>query len=743
MAVTFYDRIRYTLLHNQHGPLVITEPEGWKEDDKEFARNDDYDGIVTQFSNALRFVFDGADYIQFVKEVYGINSIIRLVKEVKNPTTNTWERVYQGNLDLATYEKKDNRIAVKFNSTGIERDLKARQSEKVEIERTETMDGVELPLLESKQILLEGRRIFLKSIFDVSESLNKASTSVESNAGNTRTDQVGFPLRVTTNSHQDILQTVVPESHSGTEGEGDLDMMLMFDMNRQRTFNINLSGTASLFCQQYENIQWAFYKIQAVIYENAFDFDVKERIDLYDLGSNHPWFGNEYDYAMPQFTKQASFSYNNPNLTLLEGESFAIIAYLKADMFVDNNAGIRLFAEQIVVDGTITENSEFPATTTSCVLAHEMAERITAIITNRKDIIYSEALGRTDIGYSEDGFASLTGYAHGLWIRNFSKFPQDEENKYKPMATSWKEFVESLDTIWGLNVGIETVGFGERIRIAPKSYFYQNSVTIKLPNQVKNVKRTISEKNYYSSIQLGYPKAGEYEEAMGLDEYNNVSNFSTVIVALKNVFTKITQMRPDSYGTEFCRRLQKSLFPTNDSRYDLDIFMFDLKRFVGDSLFKQRKWQDDFSEEPTGVFSPETATNLRWSPFNLLLRHGWDIASSFIQYPLDYVRFSSSQANSNLKTRLIGGNAYKENDKIINSELGRARYTPDIIEFEHAVDYDLLKIIEGNSVILGKEIKNLYGQIEFTNEDGEIERGYLLSLKPNKEGKWKLMKANR
>jgi hypothetical protein len=126
-----------------------------------------------------------------------------------------------------------------------------------------------------------------------------------------------------------------------------------------------------------------------------------------------------------------------------------------------------------------------------------------------------------------------------------------------------------------------------------------------------------------------------------------------------------------------------------------------------------------------------------------LLRHGWDIASSFIQYPLDYIRFSSSQANSNLTTRLIGGNAYQENGKILNSELARARYTPDIIEFDHVVDYDLLKIIDGYSVILGKEIKNVYGQIEFTNEDGEIERGYLLNLKPNKEGKWKVLKANR
>jgi hypothetical protein len=47
----------------------------------------------------------------------------------------------------------------------------------------------------------------------------------------------------------------------------------------------------------------------------------------------------------------------------------------------------------------------------------------------------------------------------------------------------------------------------------------------------------------------------------------------------------------------------------------IQIFFFDLK--LENNLLAQRKWQDDFEKAPTGIFSPETATNLRLSPFNI------------------------------------------------------------------------------------------------------------------------------
>jgi hypothetical protein len=32
----------------------------------------------------------------------------------------------------------------------------------------------------------------------------------------------------------------------------------------------------------------------------------------------------------------------------------------------------------------------------------------------------------------------------------------------------------------------------------------------------------------------------------------------------------------------------------------------------GTNILEQRKWQDDLEKAPTGIFSPETATNLRF-----------------------------------------------------------------------------------------------------------------------------------
>ena len=98
----------------------------------------------------------------------------------------------------------------------------------------------------------------------------------------------------------------------------------------------------------------------------------------------------------------------------------------------------------------------------------------------------------------------------------------------------------------------------------------------------------------------------------------------------------------------------------------------DLKKGQGE-VYEQRKWRDDFEKAPTGIFSPETATNLRFSPFNCLLNHSWFFSNCLLKNSTDYVRYSSSKGNSQLSTKLIGKNEYSENGNIINSELSTAR----------------------------------------------------------------------
>jgi hypothetical protein len=320
------------------------------------------------------------------------------------------------------------------------------------------------------------------------------------------------------------------------------------------------------------------------------------------------------------------------------------------------------------------------------------------------------------------------------------------------MSTTFKEFYESYFNVWNLGAGIEKVGLKEVFRIEKKEYFYNKNVLIHLGEvingkfeyiQVNNVFRTLDSKQFNSGLEIGYDKVTEYEEVVGLDEYNTKTTFTTTLDKLEKIYQKVSKYRADSYGLEFARRKPFSSFPTEDTKYDSSIWLLDLIRNPISTVFSQRLWDsgNDFDVAPTGVYDPETAQNLRLSPVNTLLRHGWVIGAGLIKYPLDFIRYGSSVSNSRLITT-INGVSRAENGNIQNNSLEKARTDGWIVDFEFNVDYDLLQKIQGKTLILGKEIPNFYGLVAFKNEKGLIETGYIEKVSPNGVGKWKLKKSN-
>ena len=67
---------------------------------------------------------------------------------------------------------------------------------------------------------------------------------------------------------------------------------------------------------------------------------------------------------------------------------------------------------------------------------------------------------------------------------------------------------------------------------------------------------------------------------------------------------------------------------------------------------------------------------------------------------------------------------------------------PEWVTFEHPVDFAVNEMVYGKTDVMGRMIPNFYFKIEFINEYGQKEYGYLFELKPNKEGKWKVLTAN-
>lgn len=753
----FQDRIRYTLKCPKIGSLLIDEPIGWDNDQKEYERVKKYLGIVTKLSNNLTFIGDAKDYIISVKETYGINEEITLKREEKNPKTDVWELSYIGYLDLSTYEIQNNRVSLKFNSGGLELDLKTRETDEYDIEKETTVSNKPLPDLSIENLKMHGRRIFLDTEWETNPDVTYERLDFGTSSGLQRGDSVGIPMKNFKKSHEEA-QDILPNSHRNQD-RGSVGQFLLANAITDKTLNVELKFKVTTDVR-YNQIQLNpenYFKICLTTFDTeANDYSALDRkvmMGLYnnmrDLGSSQTpdislgLFPNLGGFIPPQ-TWNCSFT---GQITLLKGQSLGVDALYYAELFrfVVDIKNIEIEKCQI------TEDSAFPETETKTILAHELADRLINISTNKSNVFYSEFLGRTDLGYSQNGPGAFTSFSHGFWLRGYDKLPIPTdvprvENLFKPLKMSFNDFFQSIDAVYNVGLGIEKMGFKEVIRLEHLSYFFNRNVTIKLPNQVGNVKRSVATEYYFSSLEFGNEKGGVYEEAFGLDEPNGITKFNTVITRLKGTYSKISKARTDSYGSEFARRKPKKDFPYLDTKYDEDVFMFDVKK-VGDDL-ELRKWQDDLEKEPTGIFSPDTAFNLIYSPVNCLLRHAWVFGQGLKQYSTDFISYISSSANSNLKTKVKsarGGDGYEYSEKqnIINSQLEKSRFFPEWIEFEHVCDFDVMQQVNGKSTILGKEIPNFYGLVEFTNEFGQKERGFLFNLKPNGKGAWKLLTFNR
>lgn len=733
----YTDRVKYELYCEQLGNTIkIDDPIGWDSDQKEFARNTDYDGIVAKFSNSLKFTGNGAEYLELAFELFDIIAKVKMTKYERHPRTDKWVKTYWGYLDLSTRKWEEGQLSVKFNSGGLQEDIKSREDENVEIDRLTSIDGLPIDPIQENEMLFEGRRIFLKSTWKNTKDAT-VYLGVYSDGGNTRNKTSGFPITIDSSSHEEA-QSIL-EGSEGSENIGTPGMMFFANFDRTRDIVVNSSGLSFKFNITESNWQWAFAKLCITVYGGQ-DYTLKNRTDLWSVNKSTLWSAHNKTITIPSFSKK---------ITVDEGDSIALEFYIKADLINYTTHRARFYVNFTELSGVLyaEEDSHFESSKAKCYLAHDLLNHLTTICSNTKKAFYSDYFGRVDLGYAANGPGAYVGTTHGFAIRGFQKLPLPDperniENLYKPMTTSLRDALSSFKSVFNVGVGIEEINGKERIRVEELSYFYNNNVTIRLPNQVKKVKRYCATEYYFPSIEIGYEDGYENEEAQGLDEPNGKSNFTSIINKGKKTFSQLSKYIGGMYAPEFTRRKHFLKYPTEDTKHDNSIFLLDLKP-GNNNLFQEKKWQDVLEKAPTGIFSPETATNLRFSPFNMLLRHGWMIASGLTKYPTEKVRYGSSTANSQLKTKLIGGNEYAENDNIINAELKKARFVPEWIEFEHECDFDLMQIVQGTTLIQGKRIQNFYGTVEFINEKNKIEKGFLFNLKPNGNGSWKILKSNR
>ena len=606
---------------------------------------------------------------------------------------------------------------------GVNAQIKAQFKEKLELERLESITGTAIDELSKIDFNLSARQILrlseLKSEpYETSQYYGDVSNSYPEILNIT-------PLMsLVSDSDSANLQQVVLEPVGLTISGAPILDRLNLEQGNCFYFNSDLAKTITATIDIDVELSGS--------YDSRVCFVALIKTDSNFNRIAHP---NEVLYDDGSLINGALLLKVNTTISidLAQNENLSLVVF--ADVFRNSgvaNAQIRYYPKPITIN--ISEDSTFSDTPTKAVRFHEVGEKLMQIITGKKKAFYSEFFGRKDLGYANTGEFGNTALSLGFWIRQFFD---------KNLQFSLSDYLETANAIFNTGYGIEMINGKETLVLEDLKYFFQEEIGIVLPNQVSNVEREVATEFYNSSIEVGYEKPdGDilYQEAMGLDEYNGKRGFTQPITRVDTTFKKISKARADRYGIEFARRKPKESFPEQDTRYDSSAFLFDLIDEIGQ--FRERLWQDDYETAPTGVYSPETATNLRLTPFRNLERHEWFFGSGLQKFQTDKIRFSNSTLKSKLTTKKTSEVARSENGDILVSDLQRPRFIPEWVTFDYKVDFAINEMVYGKTNANGRMIPNYYFKIQFINELGLTEYGYLFELKPNKEGKWKILTAN-
>ena len=729
-----FQQVKYKLINRDNNTFVwlsdypqtaeeslYPAPKNWDKAEKTLKRSVRTFGMVTELSKDLEFTKKGAQFLRAGYIAKDIEASYVMEEWRYRPDNEAPYLHSEGVFDFSDYVYENKRVKIPFKSGGLNSLIKAKFNEKLELEREESLYGDVLDALTFDTVALTTREILLISKLETAPNREIVTPGI--NGIGSITAAFVPNLSVISNSDQENVQPTFDDDEQYFEGGSETAVtstqLFYNNSNVAKTFKIRFQHK---FRCRKPGMDTTKYWVRVYRYNfdgSSYNYQDLREIQAVDYQPTIEWV--ELD-AEETFTLDAGDSLRLGILTAA-GSGTVTSSYIVFE--IDH------------IRATITEDSTRPASNTKALLMHEIGDRLMQIFTGEKTHFYSEFYGRTDIGYAETAKYALTAVALGFWIRKF------DDEKYE---VSLKDYLEASNAVHNTGYTVEKFGDVEKLILEDMRYFFQNVVTIKLPQQVTNLKRSAAKEFCNASLVFGYKKPNAdnntalYQEAMGLDEYNTKSSFTTPITRTDTIYEKISAIRADSYGREFCARKPILNYPEEDTRYDKEGFFLDCKRGDGEALV-ERLWRDDYVVAPENVYSPETATGLRLTPFHMLERHEWFFNAGLHKHTERKVRFANKVGNSELITQRAGEDPMPERAKIPIPSLSAPLFTNQWVEFEHPIDYEVNKQLYGRTVINGRSVPNYFGLAEYINDEGKKEKGFVFLTQGEKPAKFKVLRA--
>lgn len=627
---------RKYIIRDQFGILVLNSSHvrNWKDIKARIERDKIFRGTFRKFTNTFEFVGEARTRIRDLKEAEGVDAKMSLEIQIGNQSghLSSFRTFAIFEADFSSYDMAENVVTINFIDTSFEEKIKARSDIAINLNTLESIDGETITPFSNgvNNAKINPRDILILTRFSTPNDETQILDETYSGPSH-------IP-RIYNTFNMDVVYSNIPEMQPTTARSRNESFFPLSTAYIEGLFILN-STQDRLLTFDFTNMYLAARRTSAA----SDNFRIWTGFIKYQNGDNYDYVGSPDFVHISELINDVNVTHvmteevswpTSVNYEIKEGESVGI------GFFVDGIDTTAIF--DLIFDGhiEITFIDKYPSTTANIIFPHEAFTRSLQIITGIEKPFYSNFFGRPNSEnrtYPSYGEGSMLGLVNGKMLRNF---PYDEN----PINVKFKELFESYANIYNLGAGIETVNGAPVLRIEHIEHFFLNEVLLTL-NETNEVSNSFDSDLHFNSIKVGY-KDYEYEEANGVDAFNGSFEFSLPISSFENKLEIESKYRADD-GIEFARRKQRSEFPTDDTRYDKEIFLLSCQR--SGPIFESKTWGNyDVIE---GIFAGNTAYNLDITPQRNLRRWSKIFGSCLMLKEGKKIKYTKGANNAELITR--------------------------------------------------------------------------------------------
>jgi hypothetical protein len=534
----------------------VEEPIGWDAIEFTALRMESH-GIDQPFSTEVRFYGKGAKLIKALYDQFFINAEISITI-ISDVNYNGQPFEFEGMLNLAIYQEHNVcdtdswEVTVGIIDDNFREQFKSRQDVEIDLTSTTDLNGDTISALTQEEIRMHRQDLYLQA-----NGKNLASSS-----GDTYNGPLG-PL-----AQRFVVTPTYWQQSDFKDNYGST-----FDTNAFTVTRTNYETTPIL-----KNNQG---------YTRTFNYEVTINFDLTNndtLGNIEITFGflklngNVLDSTVPLYTIDLTPSqFINVNQTFTG--SFSISSGHTASLFFTQNTfsnvltGVTVdIANGYTINLNEINSGEY-ASTCNCLTIEQWLKRCIYLMTGSNNKLLSDAFSEVD-----DGCYWNNALTNGLRIRQ-----ADGQDNLGALKTTWKQTFEELDKIFCLGWAFEWTGTEWKIRVEPREYFYQNSISQVFAN-VGEVDQMAKVDILKNNITLGFTDKWKNIQLSGVFAIHTDRNYFTNNRAMNENSSAKLDMRSgiiaEGYAIEFSRRLSGITFggATSDRPNDYETFIIWLNR---------------------------------------------------------------------------------------------------------------------------------------------------------------------